>query len=191
MTDIRPLRRFVTAIAALADDGADEARFLDEGTRLLSDLVGRDDWLPDTFAEAGPTYRQNLLFCDAAERFSVVAFVWGPGQRTPVHDHTVWGLVGMLRGQESSTLMFPDPAGGPMRADAEERLDPGAVVAVSPNLHDVHAVANALVDRPSISIHVYGGNIGAVSRHVFDPATSARRAFVSGYSNQVMPNIWL
>jgi predicted metal-dependent enzyme (double-stranded beta helix superfamily) len=28
--------------------------------------------------------------------------VWGPGQTTPIHDHRVWGLIGMLRGSEYS-----------------------------------------------------------------------------------------
>ncbi len=32
------------------------------------------------------------------ERFCVVSFVWGPDQATPIHNHTVWGLVGVLRG---------------------------------------------------------------------------------------------
>lgn len=44
--------------------------------------------------------------------------------------------------------------------------------------------------RPSISIHVYGANIGAVARHVFDPATGAAKPFVSGYSLPVIPNFW-
>jgi predicted metal-dependent enzyme (double-stranded beta helix superfamily) len=32
----------------------------------------------------------------------VVSFVWAPGQGTPIHDHRVWGLVGVLRGAETS-----------------------------------------------------------------------------------------
>ena len=31
-----------------------------------------------------------------------MSIVWGPGQSTPIHDHTVWGLIGMLRGAEYS-----------------------------------------------------------------------------------------
>ena len=64
-----------------------------------------DAWLPEAYAEAGPRYRQYLLHCDPLERFCVVSFVWGPGQKTPIHNHTVWGLVGMLRGEEISTEM--------------------------------------------------------------------------------------
>ena len=47
-----------------------------------------------------------------------------------------------------------------------------------------------LADRASVSIHVYGANIGAVRRHVYDPGTGQVSAFVSGYSNAVIPNVW-
>ncbi len=189
--DMLPLREFVRAMTALADSGADEARYLQDGAVMLANLVRQDSWLPEAFTQAGPTYRQNLLYSDPAERFCVVAFVWGPGQSTPVHDHTVWGLVGMLRGKEVSTMMIPDPAGGAMRAGRIDQLEPGQVVSVSPNLQDIHTVANALPDRTSISIHVYGGNIGMIRRHIFDAANSSRDEFVSGYSNLVMPNFWV
>ena len=61
---------------------------------------------------------------------------------------------------------------------------------VSPTIGDIHVVSNAYADRPSISIHVYGANIGAVRRHVFDAATGTAREFISGYHNTVMPNLW-
>ena len=61
---------------------------------------------------------------------------------------------------------------------------------MSPTIGDIHLVENALRDRPSISIHVYGGNIGAIARHVFVPETGEVKPFVSGYSNRVLPNLW-
>jgi predicted metal-dependent enzyme (double-stranded beta helix superfamily) len=60
---------------------------------------------------------------------------------------------------------------------------------VSPRIGDIHRVSNAFSDRTSISIHVYGGNIGAVNRSVY-PGGARRKKFVSGYSNDVLPNIW-
>ena len=63
-------------------------------------------------------------------------------------------------------------------------------IAVSPTVGDIHEVANAYDDRASISIHVYGANIGAVARHVYEPATGAKKNFVSGYSTELMPNFW-
>lgn len=188
---IAPLREFVIEMTRLVDRTNDEATLVAQGRRLLAQLVARDDWLPDAFAQPDPQfYRQYLLHADPLERFSVVSFVWGPGQRTPVHDHTVWGLIGMLRGAERCQR-WKRGADGSMAPDRDEEvLQPGEVDAVSPTIGDIHVVANALDDRPSISIHVYGANIGAVRRHVFDPATGAPKDFVSGYSLAAVPNLW-
>ncbi|MCI3132132.1 cysteine dioxygenase [Phenylobacterium aquaticum] len=183
------LRDFVVNLASLLDATDDEARILEVGGGLLKDLVSHDDWLPDDYAVPDPTrYRQYLLHCDSLQRFSVVSFVWGPGQATPVHDHTVWGLVGVLRGAELAQAY--EVATGRLAPVGEvHRLSPGDVEAVSPTVGDVHRVANAYDDRTSVSIHVYGANIGAVSRHTFS-ANGEPKTFISGYSNTTVPNLW-
>jgi predicted metal-dependent enzyme (double-stranded beta helix superfamily) len=147
--------------------------------------------LPDAFAKADPArYQQYLLYCDPLERFSVASFVWGPGQKTPVHDHTVWGMVGMMRGAERCEEYSVDPSSGKLVAGGSHEIAPGQIDLVSPRVGDIHRVSNALADKPSISIHIYGANIGAVKRHVFDDATGSPKPFISGYSSEVMPNIW-
>lgn len=174
-----------------AGTGVDEARVLHAGSALLRELVASDDWLPSQYAQPdAQRYRQYLLHADAAERFCIVSFVWGPGQATPVHDHTVWGLIGMLRGAERSERFVPavvpaDTNDGDvaMRSAGETVLRPGDVEMLSPAAGDIHRVANLYDDRVSISIHVYGGDIGKIRRHVYDPATGAMREFVSGYAN--------
>ena len=182
------LRAFVLDLAALLERTADEAEILQAGGALLADLVAVDDWLPEDYAQPDPErYRQYLLHCDSAERFSVVSFVWGPGQSTPIHDHTVWGLVGVLRGAERTQFFHPAPGGlapGPVSV-----LERGQIELLSPRQGDIHQVANAIDDQPSISIHVYGANIGAVERSVFTPQ-GERKAFISGYSNTATPNLW-
>jgi predicted metal-dependent enzyme (double-stranded beta helix superfamily) len=187
---IERLRSFIGEVTCLVDAGAGEPAILEQGAAALGALVAQDDWLPAEFAEPHPEqYRQYLLYCDPWERFSVVSFVWGPGQRTPIHDHTVWGLIGMLRGAELSRDYSIDPARGLVAGDVC-RLEPGVVAAVSPTIGDIHTVENAFADRVSISIHVYGANIGAVARHVFVADTGAAKPFVSGYANRLTPNLW-
>jgi 3-mercaptopropionate dioxygenase len=96
---LTPLREFVVNFGRLLDKTHDEALILLHGGALLKKLVSCDDWLSDAYAQPHPTYyHQLLLHADSTERFSVVSFVWGPGQATPIHDHTVWGLIGMRRG---------------------------------------------------------------------------------------------
>lgn len=184
------LREFVANMTRLVEPaGEDEPRLLADGGELLGALVARDDWLPASFAQPHPGhYQQYLLHCDGLERFSVVSFVWGPGQKTPIHDHTVWGMIGQLRGLERGTG-FAVTANG-LEQEGSEISRPGDVAKVSPTIGDIHEVANADEDGVSVSIHVYGANIGAVRRRVFDPETGAAKTFVSGYAAPTLPNLW-
>jgi len=184
--NIRLLREFVRNMTQLVErHGADEPRMLDDGEKLLRELVATDDWLPEEFAAPSPeSYRQYLLYCDPLERFSVVSFVWMPGHRTPIHDHTVWGLVGVMRGVELCEEFSPS-----IKKVNSHESKPGEVDRVSPTVGDIHVVSNAGT-QVAVSIHVYGANIGAVRRHVFDPATGQSKEFVSGYQNRTLPNLW-
>ncbi|MDZ5602883.1 cysteine dioxygenase [Pseudomonas sp. RP23018S] len=184
------LRQFIERLAAVIDEQPGEAALIDQGQRLLAQLVAHDDWLPDELAQPDPErYQQYLLHCDSRQRFSVVSFVWGPGQQTPIHDHRVWGLIGMLRGAELSQAFVRDGQGRLVPQHAPVRLAPGQVEAVSPRVGDIHQVSNALQDQVSISIHVYGGNIGAVKRAVY-AEDGREKPFISGYSNTHLPNLW-
>lgn len=180
------LREFVRRMTQLVErHGTEEPRMLDEGEKLLRALVAQDDWLPAEFAAPSPeSYRQYLLYCDPLERFSVVSFVWMPGHRTPIHDHTVWGLVGVLRGVE-----LCDEFSSAIKKVNSHESKAGEVDRVSPTVGDIHVVSNAGT-QVAVSIHVYGANIGAVRRHVFDPATGQPKEFVSGYHNRTLPNFW-
>lgn len=184
------LRTFVGDFGALIDGAGEEDIVLRDGAGLLRALIAHDDWLPDAYAQpSSERYRQYLLHCDSRERFSLVSFVWGPGQATPVHDHTVWGLVGVLRGAELAQRFSVTRDGALSPNGPAERLERGDVDAVSPRIGDIHQVRNAFDDRASISIHVYGANIGAVSRATYAP-DGARKPFISGYSNTLLPNLW-
>ncbi|SAL35452.1 cysteine dioxygenase type I [Caballeronia sordidicola] len=187
---LEKLRGFIGEIAQLVDDRLPEAQLLERGAALLGALIAEDDWLPDAYAQPSPDrYQQFLLYADARQRFSVVSFVWGPGQQTPVHDHTVWGLVGVLRGAELARSYVRDDHGALITKGEDALLERGAVAAVSPHIGDIHRVSNAFDDRVSISIHVYGANIGSISRHVY-PADGPPKPFVSGYTNDTLPNLW-
>lgn len=182
---------FVAAMTRLVQSSNEEDRLIDAATPLMRDLVSHDDWLPEAMAASHPQYyQQHLLYGDPLDRFSLVSFVWGPGQKTPVHDHTVWGIIGMLRGAENGQRFAADAQGHWALVGERTTLQPGDLDIVSPSRGDVHEVANALDDRVSISIHLYGGNIGRVARHVYVPGTNTVKTFVSGYSNLLAPNLW-
>jgi predicted metal-dependent enzyme (double-stranded beta helix superfamily) len=187
------LRRFIADMTSLvggAWQDRDDAAIVEVGRTLLGELVKHDDWLPESMAKCSSHgYAANLLWCDPFERFSIVSLVWAPGAETPVHDHQVWSLVGILRGAETSQRFVLDPVSGALARGSRATLGPGEVEVLLP-ANDIHQVANARSDGNSISIHVYGGNIGVMRRRRFDPATGAVSEFVSGYANREMPNLW-
>jgi predicted metal-dependent enzyme (double-stranded beta helix superfamily) len=184
-----PLQTFVRGLTALIDSGANEAAIFRDGRALLADLIASDDWLPEAIAEPDPVgYRIHLLHCDPAGRFSVSAMVWGPGQGTPIHDHTVWGMVGVLRGRERCeefSLRFPPD--GPLVPGEDHELQRGDIDLVSPAIGDIHRVSNALADGVSVSIHVYGGDLGTLVRSRFD-AGGDSFPFVTSYASCLIPD---
>jgi predicted metal-dependent enzyme (double-stranded beta helix superfamily) len=177
----RRLERFVAQVERVLTACTDEAAVLAAVTAAMRELAAVDDWLPPELAIAHPQYyRQYPLHVDAQQRFSVVSFVWGPGQSTPIHDHLVWGVIGMLRGSETAQG-FVRGARGLVPDGPTQQLVPGDVAAVSPRIGDIHRVGNNF-DGVSISIHAYGTDIGQQLRHVFDAVTGEAKPFRSGYS---------
>jgi 3-mercaptopropionate dioxygenase len=157
-----------------------EDRVIDAVQQALVPLLASDNWLPVSHATPKPDgYGQFPLYIDPDDRLSIVSFVWGPLQNTPVHDHCVWGVVGVLRGEETSKD-YQQKEGRLLETGRSVCL-PGDILAVSPSIGDIHWVGNESADDYAISIHTYGGNIGKVQRHVFDPDTGMVRDFVSGY----------
>ena len=188
---IAPLREFVVGMTNLVSHESVQANLITKGSELLKTLIQSDSWLPEFCTVPHPEfYQQYLLHADPLGRFSVVSFVWGPGQKTPIHDHCIWGLIGMLRGMEKGQR-YKKLASGELAIDGPETvLRQGDIEAVGPDIGDIHVVSNAIPDKTSISIHVYGANIGAIKRHTYDPVTGNTKNFVSGYSSKQVPNLW-
>ncbi len=146
----------------------------------LRRLVLQRDWLAEKHRRAIPAkaYAQYLLHRSSDHAFSVVSFVWNPGQGSPIHDHCTWGVIGQYEGVEEEGR-FRQTDGGLERL-GEVLARPGDVSHVYPPSRDIHQILNR-TPAPTISIHIYGGDIGTQPRHVFDPATGEARPFVSGY----------
>jgi predicted metal-dependent enzyme (double-stranded beta helix superfamily) len=180
------LQRFVNSVVALIESGVEEPELHPKVGEAMKTLVEKDDWLDPSVGAPHPQhYQQYLLYADPNDRFSVVSFVWGPGQSTPIHDHTVWGVIGVLRGAEIEQAYTIQGDGAPIASGKRTRLSPGDIGLVSPRIGDVHLVRNAHDDRVSISIHAYGANIGKVRRHVFPAEGGPAKEFISGYSDPV------
>ena len=175
--------QFLDTMDALVARPLHEPMLLDAGESALKSLIADDDWLPPEYAQpVAERYQSYALYIDPQARYSVISFVWAPGQGTAIHNHTVWGLVGVLRGAERCEE-FPAPGAAVMTCNHAHDLACGEVDRVSPTIGDWHKVSNAMADRPTISIHVYGADIGRVHRNFWDVATREMKRMISGYSN--------
>lgn len=96
----------------------------------------------------------------------MASVVWDVGQRTPVHSHETWGVVGIYSGTEREVRYLKPvapTAGAPLTPAGEEQ-----VTVCCTTDDDVHSVA-AIGNEPTVGIHVYGGNIGTIRRRSCDP----------------------
>jgi predicted metal-dependent enzyme (double-stranded beta helix superfamily) len=131
----------------------------------LRGLLAQDGWLaPEHQLPGEETYRQHLLHVSDCRGLSVVALVWRPGQRTPIHDHVSWCVVGVYRGIEREAHYRL--AGDRLVQTASIEAYPGDVEALIPPAENIHLV-EAAGDELTISIHVYGADIERLGSSVY------------------------
>lgn len=137
-------------------------------------LVASDHWLEDRHRVGSPDcYTRHLLHRDPNNRFVVLALVWMPGQMTPVHDHSCWGVMGIL--QNSLEEVCYDRLDDGKRADFAELqqsrgtdVGRGSVAYLLPPYEEIHRIGNTS-GKPTVSLHVYGRDLDEVN--VFDLVT--------------------
>ena len=128
-----------------------------EPSRVAATLqrhLGDPDLLaPEHRASSADGYRTNVVHVAPDGAFSLVALVWRPGQRTPVHSHRSWCVVGVHEGAEVERS-YTRVDGSLLHLTETRRYEPGAVTWLS-SPEEIHDVANA-GDSIAISLHVYG-----------------------------------
>lgn len=152
--------------------------------KLLENL----DWLPEEFLvpqrEGDDT--THMLAKAPDDSWTIVSVVFPPEFATPVHDHMIWGLIGVVQGEEhESRYRRQDDGSRPGYADVTfEGLGknlPGAVSHVIPPEDEIHKIYNPLKEN-TVSIHVYGGDLDATWRHKFDVESNAVEDYISTYT---------
>jgi predicted metal-dependent enzyme (double-stranded beta helix superfamily) len=142
----------------------------------------RDGPLPlgDEFRAPRPdTYARRLFHRDPNGQYTVVVMTWGPGQGTALHDHAgIWCVECVVDGRmEVVQYDMVGRTGESYRFEERTRVTAGVGSAgclIPP--FEYHTLANARPDAPSVTLHVYGGEMDHC--HVFEPAgdgTWARR----------------
>jgi 3-mercaptopropionate dioxygenase len=178
------LQSFIDDVAVVVGATDDQYEITERVAERLSALLASDYRLPPEVTRPANDRHVNYpLYIDPDTGWSVAAVVWNVGQRTPVHEHDTWGVVGIYSGAERE-FRYVKPtaaeANTPLTPAGEHVWERGQVTVCCTTDDDVHAVA-AVGDIPTVGIHVYGADIGTIERRMYDPATGAVQTFVSGW----------
>ncbi|MGY4516334.1 cysteine dioxygenase [Lysobacter sp. HA18] len=128
--------------------------------QTLCDLIrDRDVRLPDCVYEPiTDHYARRELYRSPIHGYSVVAMTWGPGQGTPVHDHSgLWCVEGVWDGELEITqyeLLDRDGEQFRFRPAGGIQAGPGSAGSLIPP-HEYHTIRNASDDQVAVSLHIY------------------------------------
>src|SRR5690606_14643325 len=96
-TGLRELVALVDAAVDKADVTQTVESIKAELCRLLR--TGRIDLPTELTRSVEDHYARRLVHRDAERGYSIVVMTWGPGQRTPIHDHSgMWCVEGVWGG---------------------------------------------------------------------------------------------
>lgn len=152
----------------MREDGTAEAPLVQGVERALTELLKRHGWLNPEHRRGLPDrYRQHVLHVSPDGSFSVVTLVWLPGQKTPIHDHVTWCVVGVYEGEEEEIRyrLYEDGDRRFLVPEGRLKTQPGQVTALVPPEEDIHQVSN-VGEGEAISIHVYGADIGKLGSSI-------------------------
>lgn len=180
---IREFTQEAESLVRSSNSESDILRGLRPAMQRLLEIPGS---IPaQAFAPRQDRFANNLIYRPTDRAFSITGGNWAPGQTTPIHDHLTWAVVGVYQGQERETIYRrTDDGSDPARASLElvsARFNERGHVTVLSRA-GIHRIDNASA-KPSLSLHVYGRDIGTLERHSYDPVTGAVSKFVSGYCN--------
>ena len=115
-------------------------------------------------------YARRELYRSPVHGYSIVAMSWGPGQGTPLHDHSgLWCVEGVWLGQLEITqyqLLERDGERFRFRAEPAVLGDCGSAGSLIPP-HEYHTLRNTSDDDLAISVHVYQGEMTRSA--IFEP----------------------
>lgn len=115
------------------------------------------------------------LYRGANDRFNIMAAIWPAGGGSGVHDHAGnWVVEGVYR-NKLHTIRYKrqDDASQPGQAELRETIaldmHPGDVAHVQYPNEAIHDFINP-TQEPTVSVHIYGGDITKETLNYFDPA---------------------
>jgi cysteine dioxygenase len=151
----------------------DDNKIAEELTELINSFkLDPTDW--QDFAHFDKNkYTRNLIGLGRGERFGLMILAWGPGQKSPIHDHNgshcimrilkgtlieslynKCGVEGQEQEMDSDSSLSPLEEYEHYSKTRETKLETGETAYI----HDKigwHRVSNASNQEPAVSLHLY------------------------------------
>ena len=141
------LRTFIDDVGFVVGSTDDEYEITARIPERLSALLAVGNRLPPEVTRPSPVRHVTYpLYIAPDGSGSMASVVWDMGQRTPVHGHETWGVVGIYSGVEHE-VRYVKPAASAASASltsaGEKRWEAGQVMVCCTTDDDVHAVVAA------------------------------------------------
>lgn len=147
------------AAACRGDDAPEQRAHIAEG--LLRRALRAGVWLPASVLETDPSrYRSRTLHVDHESGITIRVLAWRRAQRTPIHDHIAWCVIGVYAGceRELRYSAVDVPGGTRLRIVADHTMRAGETAVLLPP-EDIHEVS--CLTEHAVSIHIYGRALDA------------------------------
>jgi len=123
---------------------------------------GRIELPPELTRPVEGHYARRLMHRDDKRGYSIVVMTWGPGQRTPIHDHSgMWCVEGVWGGsidvqQYELTRSGDDGCRFEPRNSYEAGV--GSAGCLIPPF-EYHSISNPCRQTAAVTLHIYGGEM--------------------------------
>jgi predicted metal-dependent enzyme (double-stranded beta helix superfamily) len=179
------IEAFATDVEAVVARETEQAKIIPQLEPLLARFL-TSDLLPEQFCHAAPgrvasdhqDFTLYRLHHGTDNRFNIMAAIWPAGVGTGIHDHAGnWVVEGVYR-NKLQTIRYTrqDDESRPGYAELRETMTlemlPGDVAHVQYPDQFIHDFINP-TQKPTVSVHIYGGDITQETLNYFDLANKA------------------
>jgi predicted metal-dependent enzyme (double-stranded beta helix superfamily) len=171
----------LVALVDAATNGNDVTRTVETIKTDLCGLLrtGRIELPPKLTRSVEGHYARRLVHRDPERGWSIVVMTWGPGQRTPIHDHSgMWCVEGVWGGSiDVQQYELVGREGDAYRFEPRNSYLAGVGSAgclIPP--YEYHSISNA-TDDTAVSLHIYGGEMACCNVFERQPDGTYRRRY--------------
>ncbi|MDV3351056.1 cupin [Leptolyngbyaceae cyanobacterium CCMR0082] len=152
------LYRFLTDLEDILADEKDDSIRIQKIVPLVRKLLTSSYWLQMEYDAPSPKTGWSVKFLYREYEFplTVQMVAWAPGQVSTIHNHSAWGIVALIGGEEKNHLWQRSPTEDkPHRLESAGEIDlvPGDIIGFTPGaIHQVQPIG----DEPTVSFNLYG-----------------------------------